>query len=104
MKLVSESSTSDGVVVPRDVCVLRYALERHARESGGATYAVFEDGESWTYSQTLALVRDMASGLYKAGVRQGDRVVIMLPNGALALKALFGVNYLGAIFVPINPA
>jgi len=104
MKLVSESSTSDGVVVPRDVCVLRYALERHARESGGATYAVFEDGESWTYSQTLSLVRDMASGLYKAGVRQGDRVVIMLPNGALALKALFGVNYLGAIFVPINPA
>ncbi len=91
-------------MLPRDVCVLRHALERHARESGGAIYAVFEDGESWTYSQTLALVREVASGLYKAGVRQGDRVVIMLPNGALALKALFAVNYLGAIFVPINPA
>lgn len=103
MNLGSENSTS-GVVLPRDVCVLRYALERHARESGAATYAVFEGGESWTYSQTLALVREAASGLYKAGVRQGDRVVIMLPNGALALKALFAANYLGAIFVPINPA
>ena len=103
MNLGSENSTS-GVVLPRDVCVLRYALERHARESGTATYAVFEGGESWTYSQTLALVREAASGLYKAGVRQGDRVVIMLPNGALALKALFAANYLGAIFVPINPA
>lgn len=103
MNLGSENSTS-GVVLPRDVCVLRYALERHARESGDATYAVFEGGESWTYSQTLALVREAASGLYKAGVRQGDRVVIMLPNGALALKALFAANYLGAIFVPINPA
>ena len=104
MKPASEDPASDGAVLPRGVCVLRYALERHAQEIGDTTYAVFEDGETWTYSQTLALVREAASGLHKAGVRQGDKVIVMLPNGALALKALFAVNYLGAVFVPINPA
>jgi carnitine-CoA ligase len=89
---------------PVDACVLRYALERHAVTRGHETYAVFEDGGRWSFADTLAAVRTMAAGLQRLGVRQGDHVLIMLPNGALGLQAMFAANYIGAVMVPVNTA
>lgn len=93
-----------GGVYPRDVCVIRDVLERHARECGDEIYALFDSGEQWTFADILRRAREIAAGLARAGVRQGERVLVMLPNGPLAIEALFGINYLGAAFVPINPA
>ncbi len=36
---------------PADVCVLRYAIERHARTRPQDIFAVFEGGERWTFAQ-----------------------------------------------------
>ncbi|MGB3866469.1 MAG: AMP-binding protein [Xanthobacteraceae bacterium] len=58
----------------------------------------------WTFGELLKLVRSCAAGLQTAGVEQGDRVIVMMPNGPTGLLALFAANCLGAIFVPINPA
>ncbi len=91
-------------VLPAEVCVLRYALERHARERGAETYAAFEDGSRWSFAETLARVRALAAGLQGQGIGQGDRVLVMLPNGPFGLLSLFAINYLGAVSVPINPA
>jgi len=93
-----------GQVLPAETCVLRYALERHAATRGGDFYAVFEDGSRWSFADTLAQVRSAAAGLQGLGVSQGDRVLIMLPNGAMALRAMFAANWLGAIMVPVNTA
>lgn len=97
-------TAAPGQVLPADICVLRYALERHAAGRGADTYAVFEDGTRWSFADTLAHVRATAAGLQCLGVRQGDRVLIMLPNGAMGLRTMFAANYLGAIIVPINTA
>ena len=91
-------------VLPAEICVLRYAIEHHAQAKGEATFAVFEGGERWTFAQTLERVRRTAAGLARLGVRQGDRVVVMMPNCSWSVRALFAINYLGAVFVPINPA
>lgn len=100
----SSSTNNPGGVYPRDLCVLRYALERHAAERPQDVYAVFDDGDQWTFSQTLEHVRRVAAGLHSAGVGKGDRVLIALPNCALAIKAILAANYLGAVCVPVNPA
>ena len=89
---------------PADVCVLRYALERHARTRPHDTFAVFEGGERWTFAQTLAQVESLAGNLYALGVRQHDHVVLVLPTCPLALRVMFAANYLGAVYVPVNPA
>ncbi|MEQ8393582.1 AMP-binding protein [Thalassobaculum sp.] len=89
---------------PVDACVLRYALERHAQTRGADIFAVFDDGGRWSFADALAAVRTMAAGLQRLGVRQGDRVLIMLPNGALGLQAMFAANYIGAVMVPVNTA
>jgi crotonobetaine/carnitine-CoA ligase len=93
-----------GGVLPRDVCVLRYALERNAHERGDEVYAVFQDGDEWSFRKTLHLVRACAAGLHRHGLSRGDRVIVMMPNGPLGLLGLFASNYLGATFVPVNPA
>ena len=93
-----------GGTYPADVCVLRYALERHARIRPNDTFAVFESGERWTFAQTLEQVESLAGNLYALGVRQHDHVVLVLPTCSLALRVMFAVNYLGAVYVPVNPA
>src|SRR3954468_12489652 len=89
---------------PADICVLRYALERNARAKPDRIFAAFEGGERWTFAQTLQQVESLAGNLHELGVRQGDRVVVVLPTSPLALRAIFAINYLGAVYVPVNPA
>ena len=93
-----------GGTYPSDVCVLRYALERHARTKPHEIFAAFEGGERWTFAQTLEQVENLAGNLYELGVRQHDHVVLVLPTCPLALRVMFAINYLGAVYVPINPA
>jgi crotonobetaine/carnitine-CoA ligase len=89
---------------PADICVLRYALERNARARPDAIFAAFEGGERWTFAQTLQQVERLAGNLHALGVRQGDHVVLVLPTSPLALLAMFAINHLGAVYVPVNPA
>lgn len=91
-------------VLPAEICVLRYALERHAGERPDATYAVFEDGSHWSWVEALHLARVTATGLCDLGVKRGDPVLVMLPNSPDAIRFLLGITYLGAVFVPINTA
>jgi carnitine-CoA ligase len=93
-----------GRTYPADVCVLRHALESHARTRSDEIFAVFEGGERWTFAQTLEQVASLAGNLYRLGVRQHDHVVLVLPTCPLALKVMFAANYLGAVYVPVNPA
>jgi len=89
---------------PADVCVLRYALERNVRTKPDQIFAAFEGGERWTFAQTLQQVESFAGNLHALGVRQGDHVILVLPTSPLALRAMFAINYLGAVYVPVNPA
>jgi crotonobetaine/carnitine-CoA ligase len=93
-----------GSTYPADVCVLRYALERHANSKPNEIFAAFEGGERWTFAQTLEQVASLAGNLYELGVRQYDHVVLVLPTSPLALRVMFAANYLGAVYVPVNPA
>ena len=89
---------------PAEICVLRYALERNARDKPHQVFAAFEGGERWTFAQTLQQVENLAGNLQELGVRQGDHVVLVLPTSPLALRTMFAINYLGAVYVPVNPA
>lgn len=85
-------------------CVLRPLLEKWAALQPDKVFARFEDGSAWTYAQALATTRRTAAGLQALGVRQGDFVHAWLPNGPDALRVWFGLNWLGAVYVPLNLA
>jgi crotonobetaine/carnitine-CoA ligase len=79
-------------------------IERWARTQPDKTFAIFADGEQWTYGDMQAYAIRTASALRALGVKQGERVLVWLPNNADCLRVWFGLNYLGAVFVPINTA
>jgi crotonobetaine/carnitine-CoA ligase len=98
------SSTSDHRIPPRDACVTRYLLERWARETPDKAFAVFQDGVTWTYAALLQQVQQLAAGLASEGVERGDHVAVWLFDGREAILTFFAINYLGAVFVPMNTA
>ncbi len=88
----------------RDVCVLGYQLERWAKEKPDEIAFIFYGGEKWTWAQALDLTRRAAKGLQDMGVKKGDHVLSWQPNNRESVLIWFGLNYLGAVYVPVNTA
>lgn len=95
---------SDPRIPRREDVVLRYVLDRLASADSDKVFAVFRDGSTWTVGQLHEQTRRIATGLAAIGVKQGDHVATFLPNGPEAALAWYGINYLGAVYVPLNPA
>lgn len=83
-------------------CVVRELLERRAAEHPEREFMLFDNGEVWTYATALERVRRAAAGLDRLGVRQGEPVLSWLGNGPMAVTTFLALNYLGAIYVPLN--
>ncbi len=86
----------------RETCVLRYMLDARAAQTPEKVFAVFHDGPTWTYAELLQRVRARAVTLHAHGVRQGDRILCWMGNGPDLLTSWFAINYLGAVYVPLN--
>lgn len=97
-------SWRDPRVPMAEECVLGPLLERWAAVTPDKIFAMFETGESWTYADTLELVRRTAAGLQALGVGQGDFVNVWMPAGPDTIRVWFAINWLGAVYVPINLA
>jgi crotonobetaine/carnitine-CoA ligase len=97
--------TTDPRVPARDRVVTRALMERWLQECPDKVFLTFGDtGEEWTYRAFRTMVIQTAIGLQLLGVAQGDHVLVWLPNGREHLRVYFAINYLGAVFVPINTA
>jgi len=59
--------------------------------------------ESATYSELASTAARLADCLIEAGVRPGDRVAIMLPNGPAYVAVLYGIWHAGGVAVPMSP-
>jgi len=84
--------------------VLRNLVDRHAAERPEAPFVAFDRGETWSYADLRDRVRRRAAALAAAGVRQDDPVLTFLGNGPDLLVTWFAINYLGAVYVPLNTA
>ena len=87
-----------------DKAVLRTVIERNAEEFPNREVVSFESGEAWTSTQVRDEAYRAANALAASGVQQGDRVAILLPNGADFARAWWGARCLGAAIMPVNPA
>jgi fatty-acyl-CoA synthase len=64
--------------------------------------AVVYGPERLTYPQLCARSRELAKGLYRLGVRRGDKVALLMPNRTEWLLVDFAVTMLGATLVAVN--
>jgi long-chain acyl-CoA synthetase len=65
--------------------------------------AVVTPQRTLSYGELDRLADGLAAGLRELGIRHGDRVAVVLPNGADAAIAIYGILRAGAAFSPINP-
>lgn len=74
-------------------------------ELAGARAVVAEEEDGavtvLSYAELAEAVRRFAAGLRRLGIGQGDRVGLLLDNGAEATVSLLGLSYIGAVVVPL---
>ncbi len=98
------SDQADPRIPPRDEVVLRYLLERHGSEQPERVFIRFASGDEWTYAEMLAIAKRHAAGFRELGVKPGGHVLSFLPSSPEAIAVWYGLNYLGAVYIPANPA
>ncbi|GAA2977352.1 fatty-acyl-CoA synthase [Microbacterium terrae] len=59
-------------------------------------------GQSWTWGQVDSHMDAFAAALQRRGVAAGDRVLLLTLNRPEVVEAIFGINRIGAMAVPIN--
>lgn len=90
---------------PREHWTLPHVLEHQAQTRAGHPFLSWTDaGPTWTFGQTNAQVNRLAHGLAAFGVRQHERVCILLPNCPEFVFVWFALNKLGAVEVAISDA
>ncbi|MCF8127014.1 MAG: acyl--CoA ligase [Deltaproteobacteria bacterium] len=78
------------------------AFASAARKNGDKT-AIIYLGTRFTYKTILRRVENFAASLKDAGVTEGERIVLYVPNSVHWVIAWLGIQRAGAVVVPITP-
>lgn len=65
--------------------------------------AVFYLGTSFSYARILKDVQRMSSALTRLGIKEGDKVILYIPNSIQWIVSWLAVQWTGATAVPITP-
>src|SRR5215469_2254383 len=76
-------------------------LDRHA-ENRPEQVAYWDSTRSVTYAELADRTASIAANLTKAGLKEGDRLAIYLPNGVDWIEACLAALRAGAVVVPIS--
>jgi long-chain acyl-CoA synthetase len=78
-----------------------YSLRRAARYYAGRTAIVSGEARP-TFRELQDRVTRIAAALKRHGFQAGDRLAILLPNGAAYVELVYACSWLGVIAVPLN--
>jgi acyl-CoA synthetase (AMP-forming)/AMP-acid ligase II len=78
-----------------------HSLDRAARYYAQRT-ALASEGRRSTFRELYDRVAGLAALLTRRGVRKGDRLALLLPNGPDYVELVYACSWLGAIAVPLN--
>jgi len=98
------TSEEDRRIPAAEACVLRPLLEKWSAVRPAKVFVKVSNTEEVTYRQMCDLSASAAAGLAKLGVRKGDTVAVWMPNSVDCIRVWFGINWLGAVYVPLNTA
>jgi O-succinylbenzoic acid--CoA ligase len=63
---------------------------------------IFDDDRTITFAELDARADAVAAALLERGVRDGDRVAVLLPNGVPLVELVHAVPRVGGVLVPLN--
>jgi acyl-CoA ligase (AMP-forming) (exosortase A-associated) len=71
-------------------------------DAGFEKTALIDGARTLSYGDFAAAAQRCARALRHAGLRRGDRVVIVLPKGIEECWAIFGTSAASGVFIPVN--
>ena len=77
-------------------------FQEQAGKTPGKT-AVIYLGTHYSYARILADVKKLAGSLNRMGIKEGDKVILYLPNSIQWILAWLAVQWIGGVAVPITP-
>ncbi|MDQ0218708.1 long-chain fatty acid--CoA ligase [Peribacillus cavernae] len=77
--------------------MFEFAVERYP-----SRIAVVEEEKRYTYNQLNKEITKVASSLQRMGIKQHDRVIVVLKNRLENIIIYWAVQKLGAVYTPIN--
>jgi long-chain acyl-CoA synthetase len=80
-----------------------YQLVKQAAEACPRSIAYVFQGKKTSYTRLLERIDAAAKGLYRLGIRRGDRVTLCLPNCPQMVDCLYALNRIGAVANLIHP-
>ena len=101
--MLAVSERGRAVFAPPSERTVTALLRDRAASLGDAPFLV-AGGEAWSFADAAERAACRAGSLAAVGVGPGDRVVALLPNGALLVELLFACAWSGAVLVPVNTA
>ena len=81
---------------------ITHLLEERAHAEGERVL-VFCEGEEVSYRDMCDRAQRVAANLFAAGVRKGDKIVLLMGNCLEFLYVFLGAGRIGAVVVPVNP-
>src|SRR5581483_7449795 len=79
-------------------------LDRHLREGRGNRIAISCESRTLTYAQTAEQVNRAGNAFLQLGIREEERVMLLLPDVPEFAIAYFAVMKIGAVAVPTSTA
>jgi long-chain acyl-CoA synthetase len=79
-----------------------YEMLFSVSEERSSKKVIFIEDKSFTYTQFLESVDQLARALELIGIGHGDRVALICPNSVEFVQSVFAISKLGAVTVPIN--
>jgi acyl-CoA synthetase (AMP-forming)/AMP-acid ligase II len=87
--------------IPKDSIIYVHSLGRAVRYYGEKT-ALSIGGQGLTFNELDHRVERIAAGLSRRGLRTGDRLAVLLPNGPEYIELVYACSRLGVIMVPLS--
>ncbi|APR83867.1 Non-ribosomal peptide synthase [Minicystis rosea] len=89
-------------MLPKTVATLLRDRAETTPDGDAIRFQRGSDWETWTWAEYWERARRAASGLLAAGVRPGDRILVLVPDVDFAVATLFGAWLLGVTPTPIG--
>src|ERR1700676_2739872 len=90
------------ITLPKTFNVATYFVDRNVHEGRGRNIAIECGDEKVSYEELLERTNRAGNALRQLGVRQEERVLLLLPDQPEFLYCFFGVIKIGAVAVPVN--
>ncbi|KAK4605043.1 hypothetical protein RGQ29_013213 [Quercus rubra] len=91
------------IYIPNHLPLHTYCFENLSQFKDRPCLINGSNGATYTYTEVELISRKVASGLDKLGIKQGEVIMILLPNCPEFVFAFLGASHIGAIITTANP-